>query len=94
MTNLLKTPKTYDSYEQCKYSIMLTELQARAPKMINTAIELPCGLYYICPKCHTTIDRDYQLYCNNCGQKLSWDELKKVKILSRNDFLKLTSKCK
>ena len=28
--------------------------------------------YYICPRCQTPLDRDYQAYCSCCGQHLGW----------------------
>ena len=29
-------------------------------------------VYSICPRCHTTLDRDYQSFCDRCGQHLDW----------------------
>lgn len=29
-------------------------------------------IYPICPRCDMSIDREYQLYCDRCGQKLDW----------------------
>ena len=28
--------------------------------------------YYLCPRCNVPIDREYQKYCDRCGQKLDW----------------------
>lgn len=28
--------------------------------------------YAVCPRCHAIIDREYQAYCDSCGQCLSW----------------------
>lgn len=28
--------------------------------------------YPICPKCNCTFEREYQTFCDRCGQKLSW----------------------
>ena len=28
--------------------------------------------YPICPKCHISMNREYQMFCDRCGQKLSW----------------------
>ncbi len=27
----------------------------------------------VCPRCRCSIERDYQSYCDSCGQKLNWD---------------------
>ena len=29
--------------------------------------------YPICPRCRISIDREYQGYCDRCGQKLAWN---------------------
>ena len=26
----------------------------------------------VCPRCHVTLDREYQSYCDRCGQALDW----------------------
>jgi len=26
----------------------------------------------VCPKCQISLERDYQTYCDNCGQRLKW----------------------
>ena len=28
--------------------------------------------WFVCPNCHSVIDREYTAFCNCCGQKLSW----------------------
>ena len=30
------------------------------------------GLYPVCPRCQRTIERDYQSFCDRCGQYLEW----------------------
>ena len=27
----------------------------------------------VCPRCKYNIDREYQPFCENCGQKMDWD---------------------
>ena len=29
--------------------------------------------YPVCPRCGSTMEREYQSYCDRCGQRLSWD---------------------
>lgn len=31
------------------------------------------GCYAVCPRCRSTLPRDYMHYCDRCGQYLSWD---------------------
>lgn len=44
-------------------------------------------VFPICPKCRSTMEREYQAYCDRCGQKLSWKKYCKAKIKMWNDEL-------
>ena len=35
--------------------------------------------YYFCPRCDVTLERDYQAYCDRCGQCLNWEHITKAK---------------
>ena len=37
--------------------------------------------YYVCPRCHSTLDRDFLAFCDRCGQCLNWKLYKKAKII-------------
>lgn len=37
--------------------------------------------YYICPRCHVSLSREFVSYCDRCGQHLGWRRYKKAKIL-------------
>lgn len=37
--------------------------------------------YYVCPRCHITMEREYQSYCDRCGQRLNWTCCHKAKII-------------
>lgn len=28
--------------------------------------------YFLCPRCHAPFEREYQKYCDRCGQHLRW----------------------
>lgn len=30
------------------------------------------GVFPVCPRCECTMERDYQAYCDRCGQCLKW----------------------
>ncbi len=34
--------------------------------------------FYVCPKCQTTLEREFQAYCDRCGQCLDWKGYKKA----------------
>ena len=35
--------------------------------------------FYVCPRCDITMEREYQAYCDRCGQCLNWGSLHKAK---------------
>lgn len=40
------------------------------------------GEYFpICPRCQKTLEREYQAYCDRCGQKLSWRRFSRAKVV-------------
>ena len=36
----------------------------------------------ICPRCGITMEREYQSYCDRCGQRLDWKNLSKAILVS------------
>ena len=38
--------------------------------------------YPVCPRCGVSVERDFQSYCDSCGQRLDWKGYpKKAKVL-------------
>ena len=35
--------------------------------------------YYVCPRCHMTVEREFMSFCDRCGQHLSWVEYRKAR---------------
>lgn len=45
----------------------------RLPQRVTETLVLPSGnAYPICPRCHTSIEREYMNYCDRCGQAFEW----------------------
>ncbi len=40
--------------------------------IMDVATYLSGDMYATCPRCKTPLERDYQLYCDHCGQALDW----------------------
>lgn len=36
--------------------------------------------YCVCPACNCTFEREYQAYCDRCGQKLAWNLFNQNKV--------------
>lgn len=47
--------------------------------------------YYICPRCHVTMDREFVDFCDCCGQHLSWKNYRKAKKISPGQHTTLHS---
>ena len=41
--------------------------------------------FFLCPRCNITMEREYQSYCDRCGQRLGWRSIEKAKE-RRNTF--------
>jgi len=55
----------------------------RAAMKIKEAVLFSGGsIYYCCPRCSITLDREFMSYCDRCGQKLDWTHYKKATVLA------------
>lgn len=48
---------------------------------VQEVMQLHDGEYFICPGCGITLDRDFQNYCDRCGQHLDWSGYRNVKVI-------------
>ena len=39
------------------------------------------GLFPLCPRCGSAMEREYQGYCDRCGQRLDWRGLPKARVI-------------
>ena len=46
-------------------------ISAEVVEFRELGIDQAC--YPVCPNCHCTFEREYQRYCDRCGQKLAWN---------------------
>lgn len=57
-------------------------VQRLNPMLVRQVLRLPSGYTYpICPACRITLDREYQSYCDRCGQCLNWNRFEKAVII-------------
>lgn len=35
--------------------------------------------YYVCPRCHITMEREFMSFCDRCGQRLDWKQYRRTK---------------
>lgn len=39
------------------------------------------GALPVCPRCRLTLDREYQRFCDRCGQRLDWSRYDKAIVI-------------
>ena len=55
-------------------SSFLLAVSYRLPLPVTKVLQLTNGTSYpVCPRCQSTMDREYMNFCDRCGQKLLWD---------------------
>ena len=63
------TDEEFQSFQwclvQCKYRVPL--------EITEIAVHYDRSSFPVCPRCKISIDREYQSYCDRCGQKLAWN---------------------
>ena len=67
--------------EQCRlssrYPMPVTQIRS-----FRYAHLLGRGDYPVCPRCGITLEREYQAFCDRCGQCLNWKEFSKAVVIS------------
>lgn len=46
--------------------------------VVNAFVYANGDTYFQCPNCKVTMEREYQRYCDRCGQRLKWPALRKI----------------
>lgn len=62
--------------EEMSYRQPMRISQIRCYRNADTIIGFP-----ICPQCNIPLDREYQQYCDRCGQRLNWDQFSEAAII-------------
>ena len=52
----------------------------RVPMRVTEGVLLSAGVYYRCPRCRRTLDREFMAFCDRCGQRLDWRGYSKAKL--------------
>ena len=72
-----KKIETVEESVQYRQPMRIEEILIRKGKMYDFNTD---DAYPICPRCGAAIEFDFQNYCGNCGQKLSWIGYGKAKV--------------
>lgn len=61
---------------------MENALTYRIPLEVAQILKFPNEYYFpVCPRCKSTVEREYMRFCDRCGQKLGWSKLKEAVIV-------------
>ena len=61
-----------------------TALDFRRPMQVTRIIRYPAGgAFPVCPQCSSTLEREYQNFCDRCGQRLGWRKLHPAEVIIR-----------
>lgn len=62
----------------------LDALRYRRPMPVRELARYRSGdTYPICPQCGSAMEREYQNYCDRCGQMLGWKQLGRARVVQR-----------
>lgn len=62
----------------------LDALGYRQPMLVRELVRYHSGeTFPVCPRCGLSMEREYQSYCDRCGQHLSWRRLRQAQIVCR-----------
>lgn len=54
----------------------------RTPLPVTEVMKFPNGYAFpVCPRCKITLEREYQSYCDRCGQCLDWNDFENAKVI-------------
>lgn len=71
----------YYGTAQTKLGFVAKAVSYRLPRQVKKVIyfsETSC--YPICPRCSSSMEREYTAYCDRCGQQLSWHGLSRAEV--------------
>ena len=66
-----------------KKAVVLPAVESfRVPMAVAEILLLKNGdAYAVCPQCHRSLEREYQRFCDRCGQALDWRSYSKALIV-------------
>lgn len=67
------------------WSLLLRLVNYREKMPVMEVMIFPDGTgYYVCPRCHVTMEREFMNFCDRCGQHLNWKNYKKARKIYPN----------
>ena len=79
----MKTKEKVSSKKQTRITrALLNALTYRTPLPVTRVMAyFDDTAYPLCPRCASALEREYVFFCDQCGQKLSWDFFEYAKVV-------------
>ena len=62
------------------WNLLILLLSYRLQMPVTEVMIFPNGTgYYVCPRCHVTVEREFMSFCDRCGQHLGWKGYQKAR---------------
>ncbi len=59
-------------------------LRFRQPMPVRELARYRTGeTFPVCPQCGSAMEREYQNYCDRCGQRLGWKQYRRATVVNR-----------
>lgn len=66
------------------FSTEEAELSYRVAMPVVQCVRVQCGMICpVCPRCEMCLDREYQAFCDSCGQKLNWEMFDEATVVEK-----------
>jgi len=66
-------------------SELVSALAYRVPMKVQRIRRIGCGAgascYPVCPQCGCSLEREYQAFCDRCGQALNWKQFRNAEVV-------------
>ena len=81
---LLKWIQTMPHSKNIKPTEISDAISFRTPVAVTEILLTVKGnLFPVCPSCKITLEREFQHYCDRCGQCLNWKHYNKAQIIKK-----------
>lgn len=69
-----------------RYELLVCQASYRVPMRVTEVMVFKSPFfgktgYYVCPRCHITLERDLMSFCDRCGQRLDWKDHKRANVI-------------
>lgn len=69
--------------DKLSVGFFLNAVSYRIPLPVTKVVYFPAPQYSypLCPRCNTSMDREYMRFCDRCGQKLNWEYIDHAQVI-------------